>query len=53
MLFARPKCFAVHQALKEQDREKNKATDAGGHNIAIHCDHEVEAFADRILELME
>ena len=44
---------AVHQALKEHDKEKDKATDSGGHNITIDCDHELEAFADRILEIME
>jgi hypothetical protein len=54
MLFDRQRfVLAVHQALIEHDKEKDKATDSGGHNIAIDCDHELEAFADRILELME
>ncbi len=45
--------LAVHQALKEHDKEKNKAVDSGGHTITIDCDDELEHFADRILELME
>ena len=45
--------LAVHQALKEHDKEKDKATDSGGHNIAIDCDHQLEHFADRIPELMD
>ena len=45
--------LAVHQALKEHDKDKDKAVDSGGHNIIIDCDHELEHFADRILELME
>jgi len=45
--------LAVHQALKEHDKEKDKAVDSGGHNIAIDCDNELEHFADRILELTE
>jgi hypothetical protein len=54
MLFDRQRfVLAVHQALKEHDKEKDKANDSGGHNIAIDCDHELEAFADRILELMD
>jgi hypothetical protein len=54
MLFDRQRfVLAVHQALQEHDKEKDKATDSGGHNIAIDCDHELEAFADRILELMD
>jgi hypothetical protein len=54
MLFDRQRfVLAVHQALKEHDKEKDKATDSGGHHIAIDCDHELEDFADRILELME
>ena len=53
MLFDRQKfVLAVHQALKEHDKDKDAAGDSG-HNIAIDCDHELEAFADRILELME
>jgi hypothetical protein len=43
----------VHQALKEHDKDKDKAVDSGGHNIAIDCDNELEHFAYRILELME
>jgi hypothetical protein len=54
MLFDRQKfVLAVHQALKEHDKEKDKAVDSGGHIIAIECDSELEHFADRILELME
>jgi hypothetical protein len=54
MLFDRQKfVLAVHQALKEHDKEKDKAADSGGHHIAIDCDNELEHFADRILELME
>ena len=45
--------LAVHQALKEHDKDKDKAKDSGGHNITIDCDDELEHFADRILELME
>jgi hypothetical protein len=54
MLFDRQKfVLAVHQALREHDKEKDKETDAGGHHIAIDCDNELEHFADRILELMD
>jgi hypothetical protein len=54
MLFDRQKfVLAVHQALEEHDKEKDKALDSGGHNITIDCDQELEQFADRILELME
>ena len=54
MLFDRQKfILAVQQALKEHDKEKDKATNSGGHNIAIDCDNELEDFADRILESME
>jgi hypothetical protein len=54
MLFDRQKfVLAVHQALKEHDKEKNKSVDSGGHMITIDCDAELEHFADRILELME
>ena len=53
MLFDRQKfVLAVHQALKEHDKEKDNAVDAGGHHVTIDCDVELEAFADRILELM-
>jgi hypothetical protein len=45
--------LAVHQALKEHDKDKGKSVDSGGHNITIDCDDELEHFADRILELME
>jgi hypothetical protein len=54
MLFDRQRfVLAVQQALREHDKDKGEATDAGGHHIAIDCDHELEDFADRILELME
>jgi len=54
MLFDRQRfVLAVHQALKEHDKDKDKPVDAGGHNIAIDCDNELEHFADRILELMD
>jgi hypothetical protein len=54
MLFDRQKfVLAVHQALKEHDKDKDKGTDSAGHRIAIDCDSELEQFADRILELME
>jgi hypothetical protein len=54
MLFDRQKfVLAVHQALREHDKEKDKETDSGGHQIAIDCDNELEHFADRILELMD
>jgi hypothetical protein len=53
MLFARQKfVLAVHQALKEHDKDKDAAGDSG-HRIAIDCDSELEHFADRILELMD
>ena len=53
MLFERQRSvLAVHQALKEHDKDKNTAGDSG-HHIAIDCDSELEHFADRILELME
>jgi hypothetical protein len=53
MFFDRQKfVLAVHQALKEHDLEKDKATDGGGHLVRIDCDLELEHFADRILELM-
>ena len=53
MLFDRQKfVLAVHQALKEHDKDRDKAADSG-HNIAIDCDSELEHFADRILELMD
>ena len=53
MLFDRQKfVLAVHQALKEHDKEKDNAVDTGGHHVAIDCDLELEQFADRILELM-
>jgi hypothetical protein len=53
MLFDRQKfVLAVHQALKEHDKDRDKAGDSG-HNIAIDCDRELEHFADRILELMD
>lgn len=52
MLFDRQKfVLAVHQALKEHDKDKDTAGDSG-HNIAIDCDSELEHFADRILELI-
>jgi hypothetical protein len=52
-LFDRQKfVLAVHQALKEHDKDKDTAGDSG-HNIAIDCDSELEHFADRILELMD
>ena len=52
MLFDRQKVvLAVHQALKEHDKDKITAGDPG-HNIATDCDSETEHFADRILELM-
>ena len=44
--------LAVHQALKEHDKDNDTAGDSG-HNIAIDCDSELEHFAYRILELME
>ena len=54
MLFDRQKfVLAVHQALKEHDKEKDKEADSGSHHIAIDCDNELEQFADRILELMD
>jgi hypothetical protein len=54
MLFDRQRfVLAVHQALKEHDKEKDKSVDSVGHTIAIDCDNELEHFADRILELME
>jgi hypothetical protein len=54
MLFDRQKfVLAVHQALKEHDKEKDKAVDSVGHHIDIDCDNELEHFADRILELMD
>jgi hypothetical protein len=54
MLFDRQRfVLAVHQALKEHDKDKDTVTDSGGHNIAIDCDHELESFAARILELMD
>ena len=54
MLFDRQRfVLAVHQALKEHDKEKDKEVDSGGHIIAMDCDNELEHFADRILELME
>jgi hypothetical protein len=54
MLFDRQRfVLAVHQALKEHDKEKDESVDSGGHTIAIDCDNELEHFADRILELME
>jgi len=54
MLFDRQRLvLAVHQALKEHDKEKDKSVDSVGHTIAIDCDNELEHFADRILELME
>jgi hypothetical protein len=54
MLFDRQKfVLAVHQALKEHDKEKDNEVDSGGHHVAIDCDHKLEQFADRILELME
>ena len=54
MLFDRQRfVLAVHKALKEHDKDKDKVVDSGGHNIAIDCDQELEQFADRILELME
>jgi hypothetical protein len=54
MLFDRQRfVLAVHEALKEHDKEKDKSVDSGGHTIAIDCDNELEHFADRILELME
>jgi hypothetical protein len=52
-LFDRQKfVLAVHQALKEHDKDRDKAGHSG-HNIAIDCDSELEHFADRILELMD
>jgi hypothetical protein len=54
MLFDRQKfVLAVHQALIEHDKEKDKEADSGGHYIATDCDNELEQFADRILELMD
>jgi len=54
MLFDRQRfVLAVHQALKEHDKDKDKAVDSGGHNIVIDCDNELQHFAYRILELME
>jgi hypothetical protein len=54
MLFDREKfVLAVHQALKEHDKNKDKEVDSGGHHIAIDCDNELEHFAYRILELVE
>ena len=53
MLFDRQKfVLAVHQALKEHDKDKDTAGDSR-HNIVIDCDTELEHFADRILELMD
>jgi hypothetical protein len=52
MLFDRQKfVLAVHQALKEHDKEKDNAVHSGGH-VTIDCDLELEHFAYRILELM-
>jgi hypothetical protein len=52
MLFDRQKFVcAVHQALKEHDKEKDQAVHSG-HLVSIDCDRELEHFADRILELM-
>jgi hypothetical protein len=51
-LFDRQKfVLAVHQALKEHDKDKDTAGDSG--HLAIDCDSELEHFADRILELMD
>jgi hypothetical protein len=53
MLLDRQKfVLLVYQALEEHDNDKETAGDSG-HNIAIDCDHELEHFADRILELMD
>ena len=53
MLFDRQKfVLAVHQALKEHDKEKHNEFDTDGHHVTIDCDLELEHFADRILELM-
>ena len=53
MLFDRQKfVLAFHQALTEHDKEKDKEVDSGGHLVRVNCDVELEAFADRILELM-
>jgi hypothetical protein len=53
MLFDRQKfVLAVHQALKEHDKDKDTAGDFGDH-VAIDCDSELEHFANRILELMD
>ena len=42
MLFDRQRfVLAVHQALKEHDKDKDTAVDSGGHNIAIDCDNEL------------
>ena len=54
MLFDRQKfVLAVHQALVEHDKEKDKEVDNNGHLVSINCDVELEEFADRILKLME
>ena len=54
VLFDRQKfVLAVHQALKEHDKEKDKEAGSGSHHIAIDCANELEHFADRILELMD
>ena len=53
MLFDRQTfVLAVHQALKEHDKDKDNQVDTGGHQVTIDCDLELEQFADRILELM-
>jgi hypothetical protein len=53
MLFDRQKfVLAVHEALKEHDKEKDNAVDSDGHRVTIDCDLELEHFADRVLELM-
>ena len=53
MLFDRQKfVLAVHHALKEHDKDKDRAGDSG-HNITIDCDSVLEHFADRILERMD
>jgi hypothetical protein len=50
MLFDRQKfVLAVHQALKEHDKEKDTAVDSGGHHVTIDCDRELEHLAYRIL----
>jgi hypothetical protein len=53
MLFDKQKfVLDVHQALKEYDKERDRAVDTGGHHVTIDCDLELEHLADRILELM-